>query len=191
MRTILNQNFPFLAESDIDLLLEIGTHCTLKNKETIHSLHGKTTPLYFIIKGMVRGYIIEENGEERTLFIRPTHTFFASPEQLKKEGKTKFTFEAINETELLKIPFDKFQELVETKLPFARLYVEALKETVLTLIGRIEMLATKTPEERYEDLILNHSSFFQNTSRKHIANYLGITPNSLSRIIKRRKEDKT
>ncbi|MGK0391692.1 MAG: CRP-like cAMP-binding protein, partial [Maribacter sp.] len=119
MRTILNQNFPFLAESDIDLLLEIGTHCTLKNKETIHSLHGKTTPLYFIIKGMVRGYIIEENGEERTLFIRPTHTFFASPEILKKEKKTKFTFEAINETELLEIPFAQFDKLVNTNLSFA------------------------------------------------------------------------
>lgn len=190
MRTILKQHFPFLAESDIDLLLEIGTHCTFKNKETIHSLHGKTIPLYFIIKGMVRGYIIEEDGEERTLFIRPTHTFFTSPELLKKENKTKFTFEAINETELLEIPFAQFENLANNHLPFAKLYIEALRENVLTLVGRIEMLAAHSPKDRYEYLMQNNPTFFQNASLKHIANYLGITPNSLSRIIKRKKEDK-
>jgi CRP-like cAMP-binding protein len=191
MRTILKQHFPFLAKSDIDLLLEIGTHCTFKNKEPIPSLHGKTIPLYFIFKGMIRGYLIEEDGEERTLFIRPTHTFFTSPEILKKEKKTKFTFEAINETELLEIPFAQFDKLVNTNLSFARLYIEALQENVLTLIGRVEMLAANTPEERYEYLIQYQPTFFQHASLKHIANYLGMTPNSLSRIIKRRKEGKT
>lgn len=191
MRTILKQHFPFLSESDIDLLLEIGTHHTLKNKEVVHSLHNKTIPLYFILRGMVRGYLIEEEGEERTLFIRPTYTFFTSPEVLKKEKKSKFTFEAINETELLEIPFSQFEELVNNNLSFAKLYIDALKENVITLIGRVEMLAANTPEERYEYLIQNHPAFFQNASLKHIANYLGITPNSLSRIIKRSKEGKT
>ena len=70
-------------------------------------------------------------------------------------------------------------------LNLSRLYIEGLKENVFTLLFRIEILASKSPAERYEALIKHHPQFFQKTYHKHIANYLGITPNSLSRIIKR------
>lgn len=189
MREIISNQFPFLSDEDLDQLLKMGKHIKFKNKEFIHSLSGDTIPLYFILKGMVRGYFIEKNGDERTLFIRPTRTFFTSPELLKKEKESKFTFEAVSDTELLEFSFTQFEALTNSQLPFARLYIEALKENTLTLIGRVEMLAGRTPEERYDTLIKSRPAFFENVSLKHIANYLGITPNSLSRIIKRKKKN--
>jgi len=51
-------------------------------------------------------------------------------------------------------------------------------------------LIDKMPEKRYEQLIETHPQFFQKAYNKHIANYLGITSVSLSRIIKRKLENR-
>ena len=66
--------------------------------------------------------------------------------------------------------------------------IAGLQENIQTLVFRVESLIDKLPEERYEELLERSPQFFQTAFNKHIANYLGITPNSLSRIIKRRKE---
>ena len=94
------------------------------------------------------------------------------------------------QTKVLEFPFLDFIQLSEEKLPYARILLEALKENVSTLVWRVEMLAGKSPEERYEILLKHRPQFFQKAYHKHIANYLGMTPNSLSRIIKRKKEAK-
>ena len=48
------------------------------------------------------------------------------------------------------------------------------------------MMIDKSPEERYEELLQQSPQFFQTAFNKHIANYLGITAVSLSRIIRRK-----
>ncbi len=68
-----------------------------------------------------------------------------------------------------------------------RLYIAALQENIQTLVGRVEALIDQSPAERYEELLNRSPQFFQRAFHKHIANYLGITPVSLSRIINRRK----
>ena len=52
-------------------------------------------------------------------------------------------------------------------------------------------LIDKSPEERYDALLQQSPQFFQTAFNKHIANYLGITPVSLSRIIRRKNKSNT
>lgn len=191
LQELLLQQFPFLTSSDIDLLLNIATLKTYKNKQTILNVGQIPNVIGFIATGMIRGYHIDDEGEDKTVFLRPTHTFFSTPETIQGMQPSKYTFEAIGKTELLAFPFSEFEQLTFTNLAIARLFTEGLKETVLTLVFRVEMLAGMVPEERYDALLKQHPQFFQKAYNKYIANYLGITPNSLSRIIKRKKEAKT
>lgn len=50
-----------------------------------------------------------------------------------------------------------------------------------------EELMTKTAGERYDDLLARHPDILNRTPRKYIASFLGITPQSLSRIKKQKK----
>lgn len=191
MEKLLQQHFPFLALSDTETLLKIATLKTYKNKQTILKVGQIPNIIGFLSTGMIRGFHIDEEGDEKTVFLRPTHTFFSTPETIQGMQPSKYTYEAIGETEVLEFPFSAFEQLTFTNLAIARLFAEGLKETVLTLVFRVEILAGMTPEARYEALLKQHPQFFQKAYNKYIANYLGITPNSLSRIIKRKKEGKT
>ena len=185
---ILKGTFPFLTHQDIEPLMKIGKYRVIKNKEVLIP-SGFTSPkVFFILSGMVRGYFINRKGEEKNIFLRPEHTISGAPDTIFNNQPSKYTFESILETHLLFFQFQDFQLLAEQFPNINKVYIAALQENIQTLIFRVESLIDKQPEERYEDLLNRSPQFFQTAFNKHIANYLGITPNSLSRIIKRKKE---
>lgn len=186
--TIFKHTYPFLTDADIEALFTIGHYQLLKNKAKIIKA-GQSPPfIFFILKGMVRGYFINQKGEEKNVFLRPEHTISGAPDTLFNRQATKYTFETILETHLLFFPSEKLQQLMTTHPNISKLYIAGLQENIQTLIFRVELLIDKLPEERYEELLKRSPQFFQKAFNKHIANYLGITAVSLSRIIKRKKD---
>jgi len=187
-KEILLEACPFLDSDDLDVLLEGSRVLSLKNKELISDAGAAITSLYFIVEGMIRGYIITDTGEERTLILRPTRKFSAAPEILERGKRSKYAFEAIQDTVLIEIPIDRFFAMAKTRLSIAQLHIEILEDNLKTVFFRVELLAGMSPEERYTRLLEDRPELFQKSYHKYVANYLGITPNSLSRIIKRKKE---
>ncbi len=185
-----SQQFPFLNSELLNLILSIGQYKIVKNKTPIISSGETAAAFYFILNGMIRGFYIDSSGEEQTVFLKGKNTFITVPEAFKTNNKTKYTLETIGKAVFIEFPITEFERLAKENLPIAQLYIEGLKENVSILIFRVELLATKKPEERYEAMLEQFPNFFQLAYNKHIANYLGITPNSLSRIIKRKKEGK-
>lgn len=189
IQKLLTSTFSFLKEEDINKLLEIGTYRKLGNKEIIIKSGENIPKVFFILKGMIRGYFTNAKGEEKNIFLRPEFTITGAPECLFHNQPTKYTFESILETELLIFNQKELQALSLQYPNFSQLYIEGLQENVLTLISRVESLIDLSPAQRYEALLQRSPQFFQTAFNKHIANYLGITPVSLSRIIKRRMNE--
>jgi len=191
IKDTLQSTYPFLSNEDLELLLDIGTYVDLKNR-TIIIREGKINQeIFFIIKGMVRGYYINGEGEEINVFLRPELTLTGAPDSLFNNVPSKYNFETVVHSHILRFPFQKIIELSDTHPNLAKLYIAGLQENVQTLIFRVESLVDKLPEERYDELLEARPQFFKNALNKHIANYLGITANSLSRILKRKKNPKT
>lgn len=185
---ILKQTYPFLNAGDIGQLIQMGGYEIFKNRAVIIPSGSKSKKVFFILSGMVRGYFINHKGEEKNIFLRPEHTISGPPDSLFNNKPSKYTFESILESHLLVFQYEDFQK---TSLQFPninRVNIAALQENIQTLIFRVESMIDKLPEQRYEELLERNPQFFQTAFNKHIANYLGITPNSLSRIIKRKKE---
>jgi len=190
IKNILRSTYPFLKDRDIEQFLKIANYQSLKNKEIFIHAGQNSKHIFFILSGMIRGYFINQKGEEKNIFLRPEHTISGAPDSLFQNKPTKYTFESILETKILVFSFEQFQEL-STQFPnINKIQLAALYENLQTLLFRVESLIDKLPEERYEELLEESPQFFQTAFNKHIANYLGITPNSLSRIIKRKKEGK-
>lgn len=187
IRSLLSNEYPFLSEEDLNVLFKIGKTWTFKNKDLV-ILEGQSAPfIYFIAKGMVRGYKTDESGDQKTLILRPIHTFFAAPGILKDLMLSEYTFESVKETTLFRMPLETFIQLSKERIGIAHLYINLLSENLRTVFFRVELLAGMSPEERYEALLKARPELFEKSFYKHVANYLGMTPTSLSRIIKRKK----
>lgn len=189
-KEILQESFPFLNDDEIQQFLRICKPIKAKNKTVLIKGGDLNAKSFFILEGLIRGYFTNEKGVEKNIFLRPERTLTGDPSSLFHNLPAKYTFEAVGDCELLEIKLTEIMKMTETNPKFSQIYIASLQEVVSTLIFRVESLIDKMPEKRYEQLIETHPQFFQKAYNKHIANYLGITSVSLSRIIKRKLENR-
>lgn len=185
-KAILKATYPFLETEDLAALMSICEYKHYRNREKIIKSGTNNKTMFFILKGMVRGYFFNKKGAEKNIFLRPERTISGAADSLFSDVPTKYTFEAILETELLVFNFVAFKTLSRQNQNIGELHLAALQENLQILLHRVESLIDQSPEERYEELLDRSPQFFQKAFNKHIANYLGITPVSLSRIIRRK-----
>jgi CRP-like cAMP-binding protein len=188
IRPFLIKLLPNLPISGIDNLLKISTFIKKGNKEIISKSGNHSKEVILILKGSIRGYIINEDGTEKNVLLRSAGIFIADSISLFKNKPQRYTFETIGEANLLVLKFNDFEALAHKDPIILKLYLSVLKEAILRLTYRVESLITMKNEDRYLELLKLDPVFLRSAYSKHVANYLGMTPVSLSRIIKRVKE---
>jgi len=138
----------------------------------------------FMVKGVMRYYINHE-GEDKTYEFAQENEFIGNYESfLPKVSSTKI-IQALEDCEILQISHEDLQlfyKSVKQGERFGRIVIEAV--FIKTLRG-LTSLYTDTPEFRYEEFIKKHQALHQRISQYHIASYVGVKPQSLSRIRKR------
>ena len=188
INNILKEKLPSLVKKDIVDFLNITIYKKINNKEIILKSGSISKKAFLILEGTVRGYITNKEGVEKNILLRSEGIFVADARKLFKDEPQRFSFEAIGETHILLFNYRDFEALANQNPNIMQLYLNILKEAVVRLNYRVESLITMTNEERYLDLLKLNPKFLDRVYDKHIANYLGITPVSLSRIINRIKE---
>ena len=154
------------------------------NKGKILLEEGKiSNECYFIIKGCIRSYYIKDGEEKTTEFY--TEEQAVTPTVYGKKIPSNYFLECIEDTiagvgnpELETEMYQNFPELEALNL--------ALGEAIMA--KKVEEFAEykmASPEERYTNLLKNRPDLLQRVPQHQIASYLGIKPESLSRIRKR------
>jgi len=182
---ILIKKLPLLSQKDIEDFINITTYSRQEKNIDILKKGIKTKKAFLILKGNVRGFITLENGTEKTILLRSDGIFVADAKSLFNNQPQRFTFKSIDKTHILLFNYNDFESLANSNPNIMQLYLNILKESVVRLNYRIESMITMNHEERYLDLIKFNPGFIDKAYSKHLANYLGITPESLSRLRKR------
>lgn len=140
---------------------------------------------YFINKGCLRTYFITEKGEEKTRYIAFENKFVSAFSSFITQAKSAEYIQALEDSALLRIRQNDFYKLVKIDPVFAKLYRESLEQAQVFATWRIETMISMTAKERYEDLLERMPEVILRLSNKHVASFLGITQESLSRVKKK------
>ena len=136
---------------------------------------------YFINEGSFRHYTIVENGEESTINLFIKNEWMFEYKSFMTQQPSQNFIQAASDSEVFSISAQDFHELVKISDSFFRL-------------GRIFEQAIQnqdfqhnrlTPEQKYELLLATKPELLQHFPLKHIASYLGMTPETLSRTRKK------
>lgn len=138
---------------------------------------------FFVGKGLLRSYSIDSKGKEHIIQFAPENWFISDRNQMHDEP-SEFFIEAIETTEAVIVP-DNFMSEASRKVPcLLALNVTMLHNSIRFMQKRINMLLSATAEERYLDFIKLYPNLTLRVPQWMIASYLGITPESLSRVRK-------
>lgn len=145
---------------------------------------------YFNLSGFVRLFYVK-NAAEKTAYFYPEGTFISAYESFVHRRPAAFNLQATETSQLVKISLAASEKLLHFSSKFDALARMIMEEELIAKQSIIAHLLTLSPEERYLQLLQEQASIFQKVPQHYIASYLGVQPESLSRIKKRALERKS
>lgn len=171
-----------LSQALKDAIVDHSKLIEVPKKELLLSEGEKSDKIYFIVKGAVRIYYLNKDGQEKNTWflfenelVVSVHSFFAS----------QASFEYIKTMEdcsLIVLSRKKLEQLYEKFLSFNIIGRKLTELYYIRNEAQANSLRMHAAKERYGQLIAAHPQILQRVSLGHIASYLGISAETLSRI---------
>ena len=173
-----------IDEKEILAIVENCKVKTVKKDEYLlrKSEHCKHT--FFVEKGLLRQYSIDEKGKEHILSFAPENWFVTDRESAFFNEPSAYFIQAVEESQVVLVNED-FLQLLSEKIPnFVDFNNRLLHNHIRHLQYRINLLLSADAEDRYLEFIKTYPDILLRVPQIMVASYLGITPESLSRVRK-------
>lgn len=138
--------------------------------------------VYFIAKGCLQVYVLDKNGNEATRSFYFENGWVTDIFGFKNQTPSSEFIKCIEQCELLRIHFGPFQALCREVPQFDALYKEILEASYNNTVYRLNTLTALNALERVQWLMETKPLIMTRLSSKLIASYLGISPETLTRL---------
>jgi CRP-like cAMP-binding protein len=171
-----------LTNKDKELLKTYFTYRKLQKKEFLLYEGQVSTSLSFVTRGLLKSYNIDEKGVEHVNLFAWEGWWTSDLSSFFKQEKSVINIDAIEVSEVLMINLANFEKMT-LELPIMDRYFRILfQNSLFTKEHRILSAVTYSAEEKYVNLLTSNPQLLQRVPQNLIASYLGITPETLSRI---------
>ncbi|MFT3681353.1 MAG: Crp/Fnr family transcriptional regulator [Ferruginibacter sp.] len=141
------------------------------------------TNIYYIEKGSVRIYV-QVGAEEQVIRFGYKQNLIVALDSFLSQKPSVFFIQAIKKTTVRVITKDQLEAFLRSDENNTALWIGILENLVLQQIEREIDLLTPSPKERYNRVLKRSPQLFQEIPNRHIANYLRMSPETLSRLKK-------
>lgn len=171
-----------LSIEDAGVLIKSAKSQSFKKKDIIIEEGALKKDVYFLRCGLVRAYCINEKGDETTFGLIAENQILTNVDVILFEQPSRFYYECLEDTKTFSVDFDKVQNIIESNPKLERNRKFFARNAMKKMLQRLETFVLMNAEERYEDFIKKNPTLSNRVPDKYLANALGITPVSLSRI---------
>jgi CRP-like cAMP-binding protein len=171
-----------LNEKEIEDLVQITSEQKLSRGQFWVKENKRNESIGFLLDGYLRKYYIDNDGKEITDAFYFSSDFCADlPSIIGNIGPSSYMV-AMEETSLVTFSYADFDKLRIKYPAFERIYSKLLELNFLKFYKRTASFIQQNPKERYLELLKENPSILQKATQYHIASYLGISYQHLSRL---------
>ena len=136
----------------------------------------------YVLKGCLRAYTLDADGNEHVIHLAIEDWWIGDLASVLLKSPARLSVEALEDSEVIQIRHDALEQLY-TRIPkFERYFRLLLQGAFLAHQERILSNIALDARSRYEQFAARYPQFLDRVPQKYVASYLGITPESLSRI---------
>jgi CRP/FNR family transcriptional regulator, anaerobic regulatory protein len=150
-------------------------HLLFRQGETCHHI-------FFIGKGLARVYYITDSGKEITAWFFAENTFLTAHDSFYQKKPARNYCELLEDSVVYSLSFSDMEEMLKENHEMAKFAFHTVYELAKKLTEFINGIKFQSAEDRYNALMQNYPNIFQRAKLGHIASFLGITQETLSRI---------
>ncbi|HMV43785.1 MAG TPA: Crp/Fnr family transcriptional regulator [Leptospiraceae bacterium] len=178
--TTLSATFP-LSNSLEEELSKNTKILSLKKKKYLIEKGQTANHLYFVNEGLLRGFYFQKRKNITTWFAKEQE-FVTSIYSFVSRKPLIETIEALEDCQLTSISYEDLQRLYSKHMELNRIGRILMEKYFIELEERAISLQHQTAKERYTHFLNRYSDLFHRVKLGHIASFLGITNETLSRI---------
>ncbi len=172
------------SETDFDILNRAFVVKRLAAGEFLQRASEVTRHAAFVASGCLRSYVIDAKGREHIVQFAPETWWLADATSLMTGAPSPYFVDAIEDSELLLLDPPSHQRLIEEVPGYATAFRTGIHRHAAAKDQRIVSSLSATAEERYLEFLSVYPSIVQRVPQSMLASYLGMTPETLSRIRK-------
>lgn len=144
----------------------------------------------FVSKGVLRSYTVDEKGEEHIVQFALEGWWIGDMSSLLTGESSMYNIDAIEETEMLLIDGPSWEKMCEVVPKMEKYHRILFQNAFIALHRRLVTTISATAEEKYLQIQKLYPDLMQRVPQHMIASYLGLKPETLSRVRKKLLEDK-
>lgn len=142
---------------------------------------------YYIKKGCIRMYYIDQKANEQIIHFGVDNWWLTDYNSLTKQVPSKYYIQATEDTEILELPEKHFDELCHQIPKTERLFRKIMENVFIACQNRMEFTFSLSGEALYHHFLDSNIAFAQRVPQYMIASYLGMSPEFVSKV-KHKKE---
>lgn len=178
----LRHEFP---ASEFEKFLPLFHARVLEKNEMLFQEGQVVKTLSFVMQGALRQFQRTPEGIERNIFFAEEGWWGGEMDSFINQVPSTMSMQALEDCELLTLDRERWEYATRHFPDYALYQIKNRGRTVAWLKNLLSNMITDTPDEKYRRVLKENPHWVNRFSQYHIASYLGITPETLSRIRKR------
>lgn len=191
-QTLLNHiknTYPEITDEDFNMIIKTTSYKEYCKKTTIWSEGDYLKDIAFVIKGCFRYFNTNKEGEERNTHFAVEDWWIGDLNSIMDDQPALQSIEVLEDSKVLSIKKSDYKNLIENCVGFRRFTQKKRDRAYAATVKRLADMNERA-EIRYENLIKKYPDALNRIPLYHIASYLGIEPESLSRLRKSMAQSK-
>lgn len=178
-----DSNFLNLSERELNLVKKTIVFKDVKRGEVLLKENEIATSFYYVRKGCLR--LFHGWDEEKTINLFLEDEFVISHESFFRKQPSQFHIDCVEDGEVVVCTKEGLDKIIREVPKLNSFLKDQLENNLIDCYQTITSFIVNSPEERYMNLLENKPEILRRVPNHYIASYLGVTPQSLSRIRKR------
>jgi CRP-like cAMP-binding protein len=174
----------YFSDDDFEKLVSYLTPVVLKKKDFFTVQGELCRYLAYVNSGCLRAFHTDSKGIEFTMYFAFPNWWTGDKTSFYSGTPSRFSVQALEETELFRADKTRWEEALDKIPAFEKWYRIKTRKSYEATQQKIIDTQTESAEEKYLKLLKNSPEIVQRIPQHYIASYLGIKPQSLSRIRK-------
>ena len=171
-----------LTPEDCAVIQSLFVYRKFRKRQYIQQEGDVTRFETFVVKGITRTYEVDDNGQEHVVQFGVEDWWVGDLYSFLTETPTTYNIDCLEDTEALQITKQDLELLYERVPKMERHFRILVQNAFIASTRRLSSSLSKSATERYDEFIRRYPKIEQRVPNHQIASYLGITPQSLSRI---------
>lgn len=173
-----------LTEKEFDFFVQHLSWRKLRKRQFLLQAGEVCRYNFYVVKGCLSMYEIDEAGRERVLHFATENWWTGDLYSFLTQMPTSFHIECLEDAEFLQIEAQCMENLYAQIPKFERFFRILVQNSLIATHRRLISVMSRSATERYYEFIEKYPDLDQRIANHHIASYLGIAPESLSRLRK-------